>query len=76
MDDKRNNLLTVELAYSDKAGFIGHRLTCGNETLLVFAQFFNGVEGFRAADRFVPNIGETISYNTEEIYPEEDNDAK
>ena len=61
-----SNLLTVESAYSDKAGFIGFRLTGEKETLLVFA---SGLEGFRVGDEFTHNIGEKISYVAELIGP-------
>ena len=65
------NLLTLESAYTDKNVFVGHRITCRGEVLLVFAdEFSGGVPGFRACDKFTPSFGGTISYNTEEIYPE------
>lgn len=67
------NLLTVESAYTDKNVFVGHRVTCGEETLLVFSdKFSDGVCGFRVSDKFTPNFGGKISYNVEEIYPEEE----
>ncbi len=58
-----SNHLTVESAWSE-GDFVGHRLTCGNETLLVFA---NDPEVFRVGDKFTPGMGEKISYVQEEI---------
>ena len=60
-----SNLLTIESAWCD-GKFVGYRITCGDESLLVFDDQ-ECLIGFRFGDKFTASYGKQIEYVKIEI---------